>query len=694
MMRRSKAQTTKGLQTNDEIENRQKLGDIFLARAKVSPSSFSEKENSVDMILSTEFPVIRYDWRIGEYIDEILLNEGARFRSEQIPLLDNHNIYEGCCSQIGSIRELVADKESVRGKSFFTSSDEVKPIVTRVKEGHLKESSIGYRILEKTIIKQGEKVTIKGKTFEAQKRTIFIVTDYEIFEASMTPIAANPEAGLRSESENKFKKKGEKIVEYLKRRDGTLVLDEKGNPIPVKDEKEALELLRKMGIDQEQKAPVDEKKIRKEVKESYKKRCQEITEDCKRSNISLDDTLSYLDSDKSADQVRKEIIDSLSKTRNPQLIDNSRNPEIVRDQADKCYEFVRNSLELRFGLEISEEQQKNATMGKSLLDLSKIMLQGRSSSDVYRMDNVAFGQEVFKRIEPVYRAVSPGPMVSSDFPTLLSNIAQKRLQRNFDDAQTTYQIWTIQESVPNFKVFEIPFISGIDSLAVIPDGDEPARATFSDGGESSKLVDRGREIVISWQTLINDDLGAIVRIVVKASQASARTANKICYQVLKQNKNLSDGVPLFHATHKNLGVPANLSYDELSLARAMQRKQVGPKQENLNLPIRHLLVSPDNEELAIKLSSDNVKPGGTNDEKNTFKGLNPVIDNELVGQEWYTATNPAQQETVQFTTLEGFEKPRIMEETRMASMARHYYVRFPCVALPVDFRGLTKNAGV
>ena len=67
--------------------------DEYGFRALVEPKTYNEEKKSVDIVMSTEYPVRRYEWINDRLVDEILPISGVELRSEQLPLLNSHRMW-------------------------------------------------------------------------------------------------------------------------------------------------------------------------------------------------------------------------------------------------------------------------------------------------------------------------------------------------------------------------------------------------------------------------------------------------------------------------------------------------------------------------------------------------------------------------------------------------------------------------
>jgi len=172
--------------------------ELSLRSAPVQPSTWKKEDRSFEAVLSTETPVLVYDWRSGELVDEVLRAAGAEWPATgQVPLLDSHARYS-VRSQLGSIREFAPDADAgeLRGRLFISEVERYAE--TKVREGHVTDVSVGYRNKAVMRIESGETGTVEGKEYTAGERPLHVVTKWRLLEASLTPIGADELAKVRA----------------------------------------------------------------------------------------------------------------------------------------------------------------------------------------------------------------------------------------------------------------------------------------------------------------------------------------------------------------------------------------------------------------------------------------------------------------------------------------------------------------
>jgi len=160
------------------------------------PSTLDDEKRSVEVIGATENPVEVYDWERYEVVKEILLMEGCELpQNNQVPLLDAHSRYS-TASVMGSYRELEILNGQLMGRAYFSTVGTVEDTYTKVKEGHLTDFSIGYRVIESTWIPDGQKAKIRGGIFEGPVK---VATRWRLKELSTVPIGADEMAKARTD---------------------------------------------------------------------------------------------------------------------------------------------------------------------------------------------------------------------------------------------------------------------------------------------------------------------------------------------------------------------------------------------------------------------------------------------------------------------------------------------------------------
>lgn len=177
-----------------ETQNRNMTSRSIHVRAK----TINEDERSVEAVLNTEKRVQVFDWRSWEVIDEILVAGGMRVEGDQVVMLDTHRRF-GTETVIGSIRDIRTEDGQNIGRLVFAENDEkAERVWNLVRQGHLTDVSVGYRVDQSIDLKENTEQNIDGKIYKNDsKRVLRVSKSWTLLETSPVPIGANSEAKVR-----------------------------------------------------------------------------------------------------------------------------------------------------------------------------------------------------------------------------------------------------------------------------------------------------------------------------------------------------------------------------------------------------------------------------------------------------------------------------------------------------------------
>lgn len=291
---------------------------------------------------------------------------------------------------------------------------------------------------------------------------------------------------------------------------------------------------------------------------------------------------------------------------------------------------------------------------------------------------------------------------SSDFGNILQDVARKSMLLGFDEAPETFQEWTKKGNLSDFKVNKRVGLESFPSLDEIPDGGEYKYATLNDTGESIQLATYGKMFSITRQTIINDDLSAFTDIPNKMGRAALRTVGNLVYALLMSDHKMSDGIPLFHAKHKNLMTAAGMSVaslEAMELKMALQEDSAGSP---LNIEPAFLL-APRALKSRAKILMESVNDPDLEPKHivNTVHGLAKVVTDARIdkaikeGQPLpYFLAGGNQFDTIEVAYLDGNELPYIEQQEGWKVDGAEFKVRLDAGVSPLSYRTLIKNPGV
>lgn len=423
--------------------------------------------------------------------------------------------------------------------------------------------------------------------------------------------------------------------------------------------------------------------------EVERQRTAEITNLCRGFDISPD---KYISEGKSIEAVRTAVLEHLQRTSAPI------NMRVTADEGDKFRERASDALMMRSGAQVNKPADGAMQMrGMSLRDLAVECLtrEGQDTVSLLRMDPTEMYNNLCRQF------YNP----TAAFPAILDNTIKKSIVQLYEQVPTTFQTWTTKGSLKDFKATADHeyVIGGSGDFLKVPDtGELKSDTPKTQLLPSRKLDTYGRQFSMTRQTFINDDIGFLTEIPGLYATRAKKTIDKQVYSLMFNNGKTFDGVPLFHAEHKNLitkgGKPTQQTIQAIILQMQKQVDQFG---EAIYVTPQHIIVPIGYEfDLAVILHSAQVTGSNNNDVNPLFNyPINivqtPVL-NALAGTNaapWFMVANPLSAKSIQVDYLNGQETPTVrrMEAPGVLGFTWDIYLDWGIAVR--DFRGIAKNPG-
>lgn len=653
---------------------------------------------TAEIVFSTGAPVVRYDWyRDRSYIEELVVEEGAiRLARLQrgAPLLNSHMSWR-LEDQLGVIDTPAIQNGQGTCSATFSRRESVAGYVQDVADRIIRNVSVGY------VRHRMEMVAPEQEGGMWRYR----VTDWEPYEVSLVPIPADMDSQIRSAGPQADEQAARlmqrtwecELIEIpatsvVTRSTPTVGASAATNP----HEESTMTPEERAAQEAAQRAQADAAaaSAAAAATAAANQRAADIITLCARHGLA-DAAPGHVASALTLDQVRASILESIA-TRDA-ASGGHRNVRIetVRDAHDTRMAGVTQAILQRVAPATQLDDNGRQYRGMSLLELGRDYLEAMGES-TRGMDRLTLATRML-----TFR--SPGMHTTSDFSTLFSNVANKRLRGAYDENPGTYGMWARRApNAPDFKNVQIAQLSGAPDLLQTNEHGEFKYGTMKDGGESYSVITYGRIVSLTRQAIINDDLRAFDRLVTAFGFSARRLENRLVYAQLTANGALSDAVALFHATHANLatGGGSVLTFDALSAGRAAMRKQKGMQSEELNIAPAYLIVPASLEQVAYQLTSSNYVPAKASDVNEFRQGgrtsVEPVIEpllDSASATAWYLAASNGQVDTVEYMFLDGAEGPVIESEMGFEVDGISWKCREDFAAKAIDYRGLYKANG-
>lgn len=291
----------------------------------------------------------------------------------------------------------------------------------------------------------------------------------------------------------------------------------------------------------------------------------------------------------------------------------------------------------------------------------------------------------------------------SDFAFITTEVMNRSLQQAYQRRNASWQLVTgAPLTATDFRELHSVRFGGDFSLKPVLENGEYQSAVLADEAEGLKVERRGRTIKLTFEAVVNDDMGAFQRIPTEFAMAARTMENSMVWSLIRTNAPLkSDGLALFHATHGNLaGTAAAISATSVGAARrAMwEQRAFGTKDKDDFMQVEpdRLLVPPALEMAALQFTTA-VTPA-TDGNVNPFKSsLTPAVIPNLgaaaggSNTAWYLVSSDLP--PIAHAYLEGYAAPTVqtiegMNPDAVVMNARHIFG-----AAAVEHRGSFKNAG-
>lgn len=677
---------------------------------RVIPDSINEDRRTVEVVFTKGARVRRTSFFDGPFFEELgLERENVRMGRLQnkAPFLDSHGFGEkrGVRNVLGVVEsaELVEGQEG-RAVIRFSKRKDVDDIFQDVRDGILSHVSVGYNTFR--MEKVGEEDNIE----------IFRATDWEPVEISLVAVGADDEAMVRSSEEFSTECEVIREVEETDKRE----LDKKENldnnkNTPDTQEIDNSEEVRgdkpsgdqKMdNVEIEKQRQEAEAKAREEATQAEKLRCKEIRSIVSKVGLGAELADKYIDEDKTLDEVRSLVIDSLAEAdKKPENETRSANEVNVGEDLSRKgrIEGMTSALLHRYrpttqtvegtsmkGYDLAESGRSYAY--SSLLDLARISLEANGTRTAGMPKH---------RIADL--ALRGGLHSTSDFPEILANVVNKTLRDGYMAAPATWRPFTNEVFVNDFKEISRTNLGNGEKLEKLAEGGQVRRGTMSEEAEKYFVEEYAKIIGITRKVIINDDLSAFTRVSEKMGRRAADLESDLIWDIFKLNANMSDGFALFASQHGNLSTaPAAPSEAGLNEGRAAMRRQKDLDGQEISIVPSWLYVPPAHETVAEKLvatitpdSSANVSPFSRSGRTPLQLAVEPRLENGTGGSltSWFLTADLGQVDMIELARLSGSTGPQIMSNEGFDVHGVEIKVMHDVGAKAIDFRGLFKNAG-
>ena len=561
------------------------------------------------------------------------------------------------------------------GKSYadirLSNRDSVADLWRDINDGIVKNTSVGYRVMERVLTKRGE-----GGPDE------YRVTRWQPFEISFVPVPADSSVGVG--------RSGDSPANFT-----ITDLPEQSNPEEVSEMTDKTEVQERAAPAAEAVAPEKQETATRQAShddaiKAERARVAEVTELARKHD--MDDafvqeciTRGYdakeaglkILARKAEDQERSGAA-HVSGRHGAQI-------EVTRDERETTRELASEYLVARAGL--GQAKEDNPFKGQTLEGVAREVLERAGVS------TRGMGRESLFRTAITHS--------TGDFPNIFENALHKSVQAGAEAADPTWSRFCSTSTLSDFRP-HLRYRSGSfsDLLPVLENG-EYKDGTIGDAErEVIQAVRKGRILNISREMLINDDMSVFSGVARRLGQAAARTLDKDVFAMFASNgPTMGDGNPLFHATHGNIaGDPAAPTVVAFDKARSQMARQQDPDNNDF-LDIRpSIWLGPIELLGAAQVVNDaQFDPDANNklQRPNKVRGLvaDLVGTPRLSGDAWYLLASPTVEPVFEVGFLNGIQTPQLEMEESFRSDGMAWRIRYEYGVAAVGYRGVIRNAG-
>ncbi|MHB8953561.1 MAG: phage major capsid protein [Pirellulaceae bacterium] len=589
--------------------------DITTRSFQVRASTVNEQERTVEATISTESPVEVYDWRSGNVIEEVLLAETAAIPS-QMPMLANHSRWS-LDDVIGSIRDIRIESGAIVGRLYFADDPDAMRAWNKVRDGHITDVSVGYRVTEAVEIQPGTSTNVNGRTFKAGKRTLRVATNWTPKEGSLVPIGADQAAKIREEStllQRKDHLMHPKLRAYLEsiglRHDASEDEAQAFHTALTPEQRAAADLAVRAGDPPQQRQadppvntpddPVTPEAAAQRAVTAERERVRAISK-LAGADVPAEVRQQAIDEGWDESRASREFLTAVRAQRQtapaPYHATGGSGPSsnltaravaaglmLANGTNDPTTCVMHNGR--RDPLPSDRLTAQDAEQGQRLQRMSAV--------DLVRQCALLDTGRLHWDVADAFEALRSAPSGGSLSYVFTTSVYAKLMEGWGEVADTT--VWCDEEDVANFLTQEDISLSADARLKQLPRGDTAKDATIADARETYKIARYARKWTTDEQDVLDDRLGAIMRMPTEMGSAARRLRPDLVYSLFLANAALADTGALFNSTAvTTAGGHANLTTATLTgtgmkaaiLAMGKYREADGTV---LNIKPRYLIV--------------------------------------------------------------------------------------------------------
>lgn len=372
---------------------------------------------------------------------------------------------------------------------------------------------------------------------------------------------------------------------------------------------------------------------------------------------------------------------------------------VVADAGDKLRVATRNTLHAMARLPLSDSERAESSrlhVGIAPVSIphlirSVALAEGHDAASWSDLDLAAFASRLIDLRSHGRRDAANN--VSAQFSTLLANASNRAIQAGLNGYNyATWNLWCTQRMVSNFKAVTN---AGLQAGMLTKTGENLAlpELTLKDGGYNSTLGLYGATISLTFQALVNDELGQFMDTLRRIGAIAAQTIDRQAYYALLTATWTNDTGAAPLSTLSNLDIP-----------RQGLMAKLGPAGQKLGIKARYVLHDPKYAVPVQQATGAIYGPGQTTAPSNASRQIIPVeshwiADTTLLAgalyTDYYLAGDPNLVDTVLVNFLQGLGmSPMVMPFDAGAVVSEKWKVFIPFEATVATHTDSAANARI
>ena len=607
---------------------------------------------------------------------------------DTVPLLTNHE--NKTDARVGVVTASIKDSALEISGEIVSDSKDAQDIVAQGKSGADWQLSIGADVRECELVKGSREIngqTFDGPFYHVQKSVLREVSVVAVGADAATKMKVTAQFNLTNNSKGDVMTDDEKKVNASGENNGDAEKTEKSQVAPEVKAKAEMDLTATA-----QEAAVAAVKAERERVSAIQAICAGEFPEIEKQAVSAGWT---------PDVVTKKVLETIRAERPAANVNIAIHS---KPEGEDMRKTVEAAMCLRVGVDADTLEKSygaktvEAAMVEMDMPLKQVMI------ECMKMDGIPYSRGFDN--ETIRAAFS-----SVSLPGILSNVANKKLLQSYEAQPVIATKLCSTGDLNDFKETERFRLTDVgDLLPIAPDGEIKDGGLIEEGAKN-QLETYGKKFCLTRKMIINDDLGAFMKVPVAMGNRAARLIDQLFFSRLLQNPTQADGKALFSSAHKNLlgGASSALSAESLKKAIQLYLDQTDADGQPIAVEPKYLLVPTALKHLAVELTrgatlimsgSDNTVRPAINvlADENLQVVSSPYLGNSAYTgasqSAWYLFGNPNTIDTFELGFLKGKRTPTVERgETDFNTLGMWFRVYFDLGVREQDHRGMVKANG-